>query len=118
MGNVYLSFDDGNSWKPFQLNLPITAIRDLHIKENDLVVATHGRAFWIIDDLTPLASAFKKFKFLKVLTYTNQIFHTECSLGGTDQESLLNGENHPNGVIINYFIKDLKDMMTLLKLKY
>ena len=51
---MFISFDDGASWKEFQLNLPITSIRDLKVKENDLVVATHGRSFWIIDDLTPL----------------------------------------------------------------
>ena len=51
---MYISFDDGNSWSKFQLNLPVTSIRDLAVKDNDLVVATHGRSFWIIDDLTPL----------------------------------------------------------------
>ena len=51
---MFISFDDGLSWKEFQLNLPITSIRDLNVKDNDLVVATHGRSFWMIDDLTPL----------------------------------------------------------------
>ena len=46
---MYISFDDGNSWSEFQLNLPVTSIRDLKGKDNDLVVATHGRSFWIID---------------------------------------------------------------------
>jgi hypothetical protein len=49
---MYISYDDGNNWKPFQLNLPVVPITDLTIKENDLVVATQGRAFWVIDDLT------------------------------------------------------------------
>ncbi|MCA9982094.1 MAG: hypothetical protein KDD89_14720, partial [Anaerolineales bacterium] len=51
---LYVSFDDGQHWQSFQANLPITPIYDLVIKENDLVVATHGRSFWILDDLTPL----------------------------------------------------------------
>ena len=51
---MFISFDDGNSWQSFQLNLPITSIRDLKVKENDLIAATHGRSFWMIDDLTPL----------------------------------------------------------------
>ena len=51
---MFISFDDGKSWKSFQLNLPITSIRDIAIKDNDLIVATHGRSFWMIDDLTPL----------------------------------------------------------------
>ncbi len=51
---LHISFDGGDHWQPFQLNLPVTPIYDMVIKENDLVVATHGRSFWILDDLTPL----------------------------------------------------------------
>lgn len=51
---LYLSFDGGESWQPFQLNLPVCPIHDLTVKENDLIAATHGRSFWILDDLTPL----------------------------------------------------------------
>jgi hypothetical protein len=51
---MYISFDDGDSWQPFQLNLPITPVTDLLVHEQDLVVATQGRSFWILDDLTPL----------------------------------------------------------------
>jgi len=51
---VYVSFDDGDHWQPLQLNLPVTSVRDLVAHENDLVVATFGRSFWILDDLTPL----------------------------------------------------------------
>jgi photosystem II stability/assembly factor-like uncharacterized protein len=51
---VYVSFDDGDQWQPLQFNLPHTSMRDLWIKDTDLIVATHGRAFWILDDITPL----------------------------------------------------------------
>lgn len=51
---VYVSFNDGERWQPLQLNLPPTPIRDLVVKNNDLVVATHGRSFWILDDISPL----------------------------------------------------------------
>ena len=51
---VYVSFNDGERWQPLQLNLPVTAVRDLVVKGNDLVVATHGRSFWILDDISPL----------------------------------------------------------------
>lgn len=51
---VYLSFDDGKSWKPLQQNLPVVPITDLAIKQGDLIAATQGRGFWILDDLTPL----------------------------------------------------------------
>lgn len=51
---VYVSFNDGELWQPLQLNLPVTAVRDLLVKGNDLVAATHGRSYWILDDISPL----------------------------------------------------------------
>ena len=51
---VYVSFDDGQQWQPLQLNLPVVPIHDLAMKESDLIAATHGRAFWVLDDMTPL----------------------------------------------------------------
>ncbi|HYK82096.1 MAG TPA: hypothetical protein VEU55_03050 [Gemmatimonadales bacterium] len=51
---VYVSFDDGDDWQPLQLNLPTVSVRDLAVHDHDLVAATHGRAFWVLDDLTPL----------------------------------------------------------------
>ena len=51
---VYLSFDDGEHWQPLQKDLPATSVRDLEVHGDDLVIATHGRAFWVLDDLTPL----------------------------------------------------------------
>ena len=51
---VHVSFDDGENWQPLRLNMPATSIRDLVIHGDDLVVATHGRGFWILDDVTPL----------------------------------------------------------------
>ncbi len=54
---VYVSFDDGDHWQPLQLNLPVTSVRDIDVHGDDLVIATHGRAFWILDDVTPLRQA-------------------------------------------------------------
>ena len=51
---MYVSFDDGDHWQSLQLNLPVTSVRDIDVHGNDLVIATHGRAFWIMDDVTPL----------------------------------------------------------------
>lgn len=51
---VYVSFDDGESWRPLQTGLPVTSVRDLEVKGDDLVIATHGRAFWVLDNLSPL----------------------------------------------------------------
>jgi photosystem II stability/assembly factor-like uncharacterized protein len=53
-GNVFVSFNDGNDWQSLQLNLPHTSMRDLDVHVNDLIVATHGRGFWILDDIEPL----------------------------------------------------------------
>jgi photosystem II stability/assembly factor-like uncharacterized protein len=50
---VWISFDDGDDWQPLQLNLPHTSMRDLWVHDNDLIVATHGRSFWVLDDITP-----------------------------------------------------------------
>jgi photosystem II stability/assembly factor-like uncharacterized protein len=52
--SVFVSFDDGDSWQSLRLNMPATSIRDLVLKDDDLVVGTHGRGFWILDDITPL----------------------------------------------------------------
>jgi photosystem II stability/assembly factor-like uncharacterized protein len=51
---VYISFDDGDRWQPLQLNLPVTSVRDLVIHGSDLVMATHGRSFWVLDNIAPL----------------------------------------------------------------
>ncbi len=51
---VYVSFDDGEAWRPLQTGLPVTSVRDLEVHGDDLVIATHGRAFWILDNVTPL----------------------------------------------------------------
>ena len=105
---MFISFDDGNNWKPFQLNLPVTAIRDLKVKDNDLIVATHGRSFWIIDDLTPLHQLNKELN-----TKNSHVYQPDQSYrmqtGSSGSKSLLDGENHPNGVIVNYYIKELKE---------
>ena len=50
---VFVSFDDGDDWQSLRLNMPATSIRDLVVTDDDLVVGTHGRAFWILDDITP-----------------------------------------------------------------
>ncbi len=51
---AYISIDDGDSWSPLQLNLPVTSVRDFEIYDNDLIVGTHGRGIWVIDDIAPL----------------------------------------------------------------
>ena len=51
---MFVSFNDGDDWQPLRLNMPATSIRDLVVHDEDLVVGTHGRGFWILDDISPL----------------------------------------------------------------
>ena len=113
---MYISFDDGSSWKPFQLNLPVTAIRDLQVRDNDLIVATHGRSFWIIDDLTPLHQLSKAVASSDFHLYKPDTSYRMHQSGGWSKpDPKLVGENHPDGVIINYFLKsiDQKDTISI-----
>ncbi|WP_456424298.1 WD40/YVTN/BNR-like repeat-containing protein [Lutibacter sp.] len=107
---MYISFNDGKNWNPFQLNLPIVPITDLAIKNDNLIAATQGRSFWIIDDLTPLHQINKK-----LISNANFLYKPMDSyrMGGSKQKSKTAGQNHPGGVLINYYIKDINDKDTL-----
>ncbi len=103
---VFVSFDDGAHWQTLQLNLPMTPIHDLVIKGDDLVVATHGRSFWILDDIMPLRQAEERIAGDDVYLYPPQPalrFRT----GSVAPERLLRwyGENAPNGAIVDYYLK-------------
>jgi photosystem II stability/assembly factor-like uncharacterized protein len=102
---VWVSFDDGDHWQSLQLNLPHTSMRDLWIHEDDLIVATHGRSFWILDDITPLrqsadavshsdAYLFKPAPAYRVRRSTN----TDTPLPPDEPA----GQNPPDGAIIDY----------------
>lgn len=107
---MYVSFDDGKSWSSFQLNLPITSIRDLHVRDNDLIAATHGRSFWMIDDLTPLHQLNKDLENASFFLYKpDQAYRMQQSGRSGRTNFKLVGENHPNGAILNYFVKELND---------
>ncbi|RRQ50527.1 glycosyl hydrolase [Maribacter algicola] len=107
---MYISFDDGKSWSPFQLNLPITSIRDLHVRDNDLIAATHGRSFWMIDDLTPLHQLSQEIATSDFYVFKPDVSYRMYQSGDSDdRDAKFEGENHPDGTIINYFLKDLKE---------
>lgn len=111
---MYISFDDGTSWKPFQLNLPKVPITDLTIKNNNLIAATQGRSFWIIDDLTPLHQLNDN--------VANAAFHLFKPMpsyrmnGGQRTDSKTEGKNHPNGVMIHYYVKDTAKLTASLEI--
>lgn len=102
---MYISFNDGKDWKPFQLNLPIVPITDLTIKDNNLIVATQGRSLWMIDDLTVIHQLYDADLSRTVLFQPKDTYRMR---GGGRSGSLTSGANHPNGVITYFNLKDYK----------
>src|SRR5205807_1245027 len=105
---VYFSLDDGGSWQPLQLNLPVSPVHDLVIKNNDLVIATHGRSFWILDDITPLreiapevaGAGVHLFKPATAMRIRPNINH-DTPISPEEPA----GENPPAGAILYYYLK-------------
>lgn len=101
---MYLSFDNGDTWSPFQLNLPLVPVTDLTIKEKNLIAATQGRSLWMIDDLTPLHQLKADMD-----TTSAQLFRPVDSylMDGVQRKNLKRaGTNHPGGVTIHYFLPE------------
>lgn len=105
--SVWVSFDEGSHWQSLQLNLPHTSMRDLAVHGTDLIVATHGRSFWILDDISPLrqygaarppgaAALFKPAPALRVQRSTN----TDTPIP-PDEAS---GRNPPTGAVLDYYL--------------
>lgn len=105
---VYFSIDDGENWQPLRLNMPATSIRDLVIKDDDVVVGTHGRSFWILDDITPLRQINADTKLAEAVLFKPQLatrvkrsLHTDTPFPPEEPA----GQNPPDGAIINYYLK-------------
>jgi len=100
---LYVSFDDGARWQPFQRNLPVVPITDMVVKGNDLVVATQGRAFWILDDVATL----RQWK-PEIAAAPVHVFAPSPAVryrGGTSTRTDA-GKNRPDGAILNFWLKD------------
>jgi len=104
---VWVSFDDGEHWQSLQLNLPHTSMRDLWIHDDDLIVATHGRSFWILDDITPLRQLSEEvtrsnvFLFKPALTYRiRRDTNTDTPLPPDEPM----GANPAQGAILDYWL--------------
>lgn len=115
---VYVSFDDGDHWQPLRLNMPATSIRDLLVKNDDLVAATHGRGFWVLDDITPLrqvnagmtqASAF----LFRPETATRVRWNTNTDTPLPPDEPA--GKNPPDGAIVDYYLGSAANGPVLLE---
>ena len=108
---MYISFNDGDSWQEFQLNLPIVPITDLTIKDGNLIVATQGRSLWILDDLSvlhQLANAKNKGTYLFTPKDTYRM------VGGSRAGSFTEGANHPSGVMTYFNLASGEDKKVTL----
>jgi photosystem II stability/assembly factor-like uncharacterized protein len=132
---LYVSFDDGASWQSLRLNLPVVPIYDLVIKDHDLVAATHGRSFWILDDLTPLHQLTNQVRAAPAYLFTPRptyrvpppmgfgrppgpgknymlalgvpatYYETPAPTGEAQRTFLDAGKNPPDGVIVTYYLQ-------------
>jgi photosystem II stability/assembly factor-like uncharacterized protein len=105
---VYVSFDDGDQWQSLRLNLPATSIRDLVVHQDDIVIGTHGRSFWILDNITPArqidakVAASDAYLFAPQLTYrVRRNNNTDTPLPPEEPA----GQNPPDGAMIDYILK-------------
>ena len=102
---IFVSFNDGANWQPLQLNLPVTPIHDMVIHDDELVVATHGRSFWVLDDLSPLHQASASLAAEDAHLFTpNTALRTRE--GHSNPRRYPVGENPPSGVILYYYLKE------------
>jgi photosystem II stability/assembly factor-like uncharacterized protein len=102
---VLMSFDDGEHWQPLQLNLPHTSMRDLVVHDQDLIVATHGRSFWVLDDIGPLRAGVGAATPVTLLKPSAAVRARRSTATDTpippDEPA---GRNPPDGAVIDYFL--------------
>ena len=113
---MYVSYDDGASWKSFQKNLPIVPITDLAVKDNSLIVATQGRSIWMIDDLTVLHQLKSISTAAKTVLFEPKDSYRTSGRGG--KTSLTAGTNLPNGVIVHYYLKNYDAEKDVVELQF
>src|SRR5438309_812958 len=110
---AFVSFDDGAHWQPLQLNLPVSPIHDLVVKDDDLVAATHGRSFWALDDITPLRQVTAQSAQTEAILYQPETALRLHYPEEFDKRQPV-GDNPPPGAIIDYYFKTPpKDEVTL-----
>jgi photosystem II stability/assembly factor-like uncharacterized protein len=105
---AFVSFDDGDSWQPLQLNLPVTSMRDIEIYDNDVIIATHGRGFWVIDDIAPLRQLSSQVLAADAYLFkpSDTTYFTPGSDNGTPmQKDEPQAQNAAVGAYIDYYLK-------------
>ena len=108
---MFISFDYGKSWNPFQLNLPIVPITDLTVKEDNLIAATQGRSFWLIDDLTPLYQVDDNTLESEMTLF--KVKDTYRMSGAAARPSKTMGANKAAGVGVNFYLKSVQKTDTV-----
>lgn len=103
---MYISFNDGQSWQSFQQNLPVTPITDLRVHNQDLVVSTQGRSFWILDDLTPLHALSKEVLEAAAWMAEPRPAHRLNGSGGFALVGGRRATDAPKGAIFDYFLEE------------
>jgi photosystem II stability/assembly factor-like uncharacterized protein len=114
---MWVSFDDGVSWAKFQLNLPPVPVADLAVRDDNLIAATHGRSFWMIDDLTPLHQLKSDMTTNTSVLFKPVATYRMPSQGGYREPRKGEGENRPGGVLVHYYLKSV-DEKTEIKLEF
>ena len=110
---VYVSFDDGERWQTLQLNLPVVPVTDLKIQGNDLVASTQGRAFWILDDLSPLRQIDDEVSRAAAHVFAPGRAYL---FGGSGDSLPRMGANPPQGAIVQYYLADAPDSVVTLEI--
>ncbi len=113
---IYVSFDEGDHWQPLQLNLPSTSVRDATIHGDDLIIATHGRGFWILDDITPLRQLGRDTATQPVVFFApeNTIrVDNDVFLGTPLPPEEPTAKNPPDGAIVDYLLNSAAKQITL-----
>ncbi len=105
---MYISFNDGLQWQRFQINLPIVPITDLALKNDNLIAATQGRSFWMIDDLTPLHQLNSEIARSKVHLYDPMPSY-RMDGRATEKMPKKAGQNHPGGVMVHFYLEEIPD---------
>ena len=103
---AYVSFDTGAHWQSFQLNLPVVPVHDLVVKESDLVLASHGRSFWILDDLTPLRELAAGTVGGDRHLFSPRPAYRMGGGGGFGGEASGAGRNPPAGIVTHFYLKE------------
>jgi photosystem II stability/assembly factor-like uncharacterized protein len=110
---VFVSFNDGAVWQSLQLNLPVTPVHDMVVKDSDLVVATHGRSFWILDDLTPLHQLDETTAAAPSILFRPRDAYR---MGGGSFPVPNVGKNPPSGTVIYYYFKEKPTQEVVLEI--